>query len=116
MQTWNLLEIETEGGSRSPVVLFSDEGEARGVLIRLDPGQELGDHEVKERAVVVVIDGTARLGDADGEMVDAPAGTLATFSPGERHVVSSDEGARILLVLAPWPGEGHYRGDESRRG
>jgi hypothetical protein len=24
--------------------------------------------------------------------------------------VSSDEGAKVLLLLAPWPGEGHYRG------
>ena len=23
----------------------------------------------------------------------------------------TDDGARILLVFAPWPGEGHYRGD-----
>jgi hypothetical protein len=28
--------------------------------------------------------------------------------------VSSDEGARLLLVLAPWPGPGHYRGGPER--
>jgi hypothetical protein len=42
--------------------------------------------------------------------LEAPAGTLAHFEPDERRSVSSDGGARILLVLAPWPGEGHYRG------
>jgi hypothetical protein len=26
--------------------------------------------------------------------------------------VSTDSGARLLLVLAPWPGPGHYRGGE----
>jgi hypothetical protein len=31
-----------------------------------------------------------------------------TFAPGERHAVSSVEGARLLLLLAPWPGPGHY--------
>jgi hypothetical protein len=33
------------------------------------------------------------------------------FDPDERRSVSTDGGARILLLLAPWPGEGHYRGD-----
>ena len=39
-----------------------------------------------------------------------------TFDPNERHAVSSDGGARILLLLAPWPGEGHYRGEERELG
>jgi hypothetical protein len=26
--------------------------------------------------------------------------------------VRSDGGAKILLLLAPWPGPGHYRGQE----
>ena len=29
--------------------------------------------------------------------------------PGPRSV-GEIEGARVLLLLAPWPGEGHYRG------
>jgi hypothetical protein len=33
------------------------------------------------------------------------------FEPDERRSVSSEAGARILLLLAPWPGEGHFRGD-----
>jgi hypothetical protein len=32
--------------------------------------------------------------------------------PEERRAVSSRDGARLLLFLAPWPGPGHYRGDE----
>ena len=42
MQSWNLLEIETPDGSRSPVVLHSADAEARAVLIGLQPGQQLG--------------------------------------------------------------------------
>jgi hypothetical protein len=37
-------------------------------------------------------------------------GTLVHFEPDERHFVRSEGGARILLLLAPWPGEGHFRG------
>jgi quercetin dioxygenase-like cupin family protein len=109
VQSWNLLEIETAGGSVSPVVLHSDDEAARAVLIGLEPGQELGDHQVKEHAFLVVVDGSVRV-EAAGESVDAGAGTLLFFEPDERHSVSSADGAKILLLLAPWPGAGHYRG------
>ena len=110
MRTWNLREIDTPGGSRSPVVLDSDEA-ARAVLIGLDPGQELGEHQVKEHAFVLVVDGVVRV-ESGGESLEAPVGTLFTFEPDERRSVSSERGARILLFLAPWPGAGHYRGEE----
>lgn len=106
MQSWDLRDIETSGGSRSPVVLHSDE-EGRAVLIGLEPGQELGDHQVREHAFLLVLEGTVSVG-AGGGALDAGPGTLLLFEPGERHSVSSAGGARILLLLAPWPGEGHY--------
>jgi quercetin dioxygenase-like cupin family protein len=108
MESWRLPEIATPTGTRSPVVLKSED-EARAVLIGLDPGQELGDHQVKEHAWLLVVEGTVRVAGADGE-IEAPAGTLAHFEPNERHSVRSDGGAKILLLLAPWPGPGHFRG------
>jgi quercetin dioxygenase-like cupin family protein len=110
VRSWNLSEIDTPGGSRSPVVLDSAEP-ARAVLIGLEPGQELGDHEVKEHAFVLVVEGSVRV-EAGGESLDAQSGMLFRFEPEERHSVSSADGARILLFLAPWPGAGHYRGDD----
>ena len=110
MQSWNLREIETPGGSRSPVVLRSDAG-ARAVLIVLEPGQALGDHQVKEGALVAVVDGSVRV-EAGGETVDAEAGCFFSFEADERRSISSETGARLLLVLSPWPGAGHYRGEE----
>ena len=112
MRSWDLSEIETPGGSRSPVVLESDEA-ARAVLIGLDPGQELGDHEVKERAFLLVVEGSVRV-EAGGKELRAEQGALVSFDPEERRAVSSPDGARILLFLAPWPGPGHYRGDGPR--
>jgi quercetin dioxygenase-like cupin family protein len=108
VRSWNLNEIETPGGSRSPVVLDSEEEAARAVLIGLEPGQELGDHQVKEHAFVLVVEGSVHA-EAGGETCEASAGTLLSFEPDERHSVSSPDGARILLLLAPWPGAGHYR-------
>lgn len=107
MQSWNLHEIKAEGGSRSPVVLDSDDA-ARTVLIVLEPGQELGDHQVKEHAYLLVVEGNVRV-EAGDESIDAGAGTLCFFDPDERRSVSSETGARILLLFAPWPGAGHYR-------
>ncbi len=109
MQSWNLRGLATPGGTVSPIVLHSGE-EGRAVLVGLDPRQELGDHQVKEYAFLLVVEGMVRVS-AGGESIEADAGTLLFFEPDERRSVSSANGARILLVLAPWPGEGHYRGN-----
>jgi quercetin dioxygenase-like cupin family protein len=108
LRHWDLMEIEAPNGTRDPVVLHSDH-EARAVLIRIRAGQRLGDHEVKERAWIVVLEGRVQIG-AAGDLVEAGPGMLFRFDASERHSVSTVEGARILLLLAPWPGEGHYRG------
>jgi quercetin dioxygenase-like cupin family protein len=111
---WRLPEVETPHGARSPVVLHSKEGAERAVLIELRAGEALGDHGVKESALLLVVDGAVRVGAGD-ESVDGDVGTLFHFDPDERRSVTSDGGARLLLLLAPWPGEGHYRGDRAAR-
>ena len=111
MQHWDLLAIDASRGTRDPYVVHQDEG-ARAVLIVLTPGQELGEHQVKENAWVTVLEGTVRIA-SGGESFDAAPGMLFRFDPDERHSLASDEGARILLLLAPWPGEGHYRGSQA---
>jgi quercetin dioxygenase-like cupin family protein len=108
VRSWQLPEIDTPDGSRSPIVLHSGD-EGRAVLIGLQPGQELGDHQVKEHAFLVVVDGKARI-EAGDDTLEAGEGTLVAFAPDERRVVASEEGAKILLLLSPWPGEGHFRG------
>ena len=113
MQSWNLLGFETPGGTRSPIVLHST-NEARAVLIGMTPGQVFGDHQVHEHAYMIVVGGSVQL-QAGGETLDAGPGTLVRFEEKERHRVSSAEGARLLLILAPWPGPGHYRGGPAQR-
>ena len=112
MQSWDLRAIEAPGGTVDPVVLTTDDG-ARAIAIRLEAGQELSDHQVRERAWVIVVEGRAEIRSGD-QLVDGVVGTLVTFEPGERHAVSSAEGARVLLILAPWPGPGHYPGGETQ--
>jgi quercetin dioxygenase-like cupin family protein len=111
VQHWDLMAVEAPDGRRDPVVVHSG-NEARAVLIVLKPGQALGDHQVKENAWVTVLEGSVRIS-AAGASVDARPGMLCRFDPDERHSLRSDEGARVLLLLAPWPGEGHYRGSQA---
>jgi quercetin dioxygenase-like cupin family protein len=106
VQSWNITEIEAPDGTRSPTVVETADG-ARVIAIRLAPGQELGGHQVRERAWLTVVEGSARV-EAGDDVVEAGPATLLTFEPGERHSIASEGGARILLILAPWPGEGHY--------
>ena len=67
---------------------------------------------MKESALLLVLDGALRV-EAAGESVEADAGALFHFDPDERRSVTSDDGARLLLLLAPWPGDGHYRGERA---
>ena len=112
MESWNLLEIDAPEGIRSPAMLHS--GDARAILLRLEPGQVLGDHQVRERAWLTVVEGEIEV--TCGEThAPAGAGMLVMFEPGERHSVSSTDGARVLLILAPWPADGHYGAEISQQ-
>ena len=64
--------------SGRPAVLHS--GDARAILLRLDPGQVLGDHQVRERAWVTVVEGEVEVECGDARTV---AGSRHT-----RHVRS----------------------------
>jgi quercetin dioxygenase-like cupin family protein len=100
MEHWDLRSLEVE--PHQPKILHSARGEARSILINLPAGKELGEHEVHERAYVVVIDGEVELAGQRGG-----PGLAAVFDPHERHAVKATSDARLLIVLAPWPGDGH---------
>jgi quercetin dioxygenase-like cupin family protein len=108
VQHWNLMELNAPDGTRDPIVLHSDDG-ARAVLIVLQAGQRLGEHQVKENAWITVLEGEVVV-TVGGESTTCAAGTMVRFDPDERHALASEDGARVLIVLAPWPGDGHYRG------
>ena len=64
MEHWDLRTLEVE--PHQPKILHSARGEARSILINLPAGEELQDHQVHERAYVVVIDGEVELGGQTG--------------------------------------------------
>ena len=103
MQTWDIPTLALV--PHYPQVLRSDE-ETRAIAINLPAGEELQEHQVHERAYLLVIDGEIEIGE-DGRVTSGGAGLLAHFEPGERHSVSAVTDTRLLLLLAPWPGVGH---------
>jgi len=81
-------------------------------VIDLRAGDALGEHSVRERATIQVVSGSIAIS-CNGETVEAGAGTLLTFPPGQRHSLRAAEDARILLLLAPWPADTHYAAGEA---
>lgn len=103
MESWDIRSLAIE--PHHPQVLRSDE-ETRAIAILLPAGDELGEHQVHERAYLLVADGEIEIS-TDGDAVRGGAGFLSHFAPGERHTVRAVHESRLVLVLAPWPGIGH---------
>jgi quercetin dioxygenase-like cupin family protein len=103
METWDIRSLAIE--PHQPQVLRSDE-ETRAIVIQLPAGDGLGEHQVHERAYLFVADGEVQIS-KDGRVVTGGPGFLSHFEPAERHAVRAVSDARLVLVLAPWPGVGH---------
>lgn len=104
MRSWEIRALEAQ--PRRPEILASTD-EARAVVIDLPAGERLQEHEVHERAWVLVVEGELEATTAVGERVTGGPGLLVEFAPRERHQVAALSDARLLLLLTPWPGAGH---------
>jgi quercetin dioxygenase-like cupin family protein len=104
MRSWDLSNLEVQ--PHAPEVIDS-EAEGRAIVIQLPAGERLQEHQVHERAWLLVVTGRIEIDDAGGDTTEGGTGLLAVFEPNERHEVRATEDARLLLVLSPWPGEGH---------
>ena len=100
MEHWDLRTLDVE--PHQPKILHSARGEARSILINLPAGEELQEHQVHERAYVVVIDGEVDLGGHAGG-----PGAAAVFDPrraargqGDQRRAAVD---RARPVARGWP-------------
>jgi redox-sensitive bicupin YhaK (pirin superfamily) len=100
VEHWDLTGLDVE--PQRPQILDSKRGQSRTIALRLRAGEGLQEHQVHERAHVFVVEGEVEIGSVAGG-----PGLLAIFEPAERHEVRAVTDARLLLVLAPWPGDGH---------
>jgi redox-sensitive bicupin YhaK (pirin superfamily) len=103
MDSWDIASLDVE--PHRPAVLRSD-GETRVIAINLPAGEELQEHQVHERAWLVVAGGEIEIAQGNNR-VSGGAGLLAHFDPNERREVRAKLDSRVLLFLSPWPGEGH---------
>jgi quercetin dioxygenase-like cupin family protein len=86
--------------------IVSSTDAARVIVLNLPAGERLQQHEVHERAWLLVVEGQVEVVAGDQSESGGP-GLLAEFDPRESHEVRAVEDARLVLTLAPWPGEGH---------
>ncbi len=105
MHDWNLRTVEAK--PHQPQILSSTD-DARAIVLHLPAGEQMQEHEVHERAWMVVIEGEIEMTTAaDAESRSAGPGHLFEFDPHERHTVTARAETRLLLLLTPWPGAGH---------
>jgi quercetin dioxygenase-like cupin family protein len=104
MQSWDLKAIGAE--PHEPQILSTAE-DARAILLVLPEGEELQEHEVHEHARLIVVDGEIEVTTPEGQSVSGGAGLMLEFDPAERRTVTARGDARLLLLLTPWPGDGH---------
>jgi len=104
MNSWEVKTLELQ--PHAPQILSSTE-DARAIALAIPGGESLQDHQVHERAWVVVLGGEVEVTTMAGERITGTTGLVVEFSPGERHAVRALSDARLLLLLTPWPGEGH---------
>jgi quercetin dioxygenase-like cupin family protein len=104
VNSWDLKALDLK--PRLPEILSSSDA-ARAIALDLAAGESLADHQVHERAWLVVLSGEVEVSTAEGEHTGGGTGLLVEFAPGERHEVVASADARLLLLLTPWPGSGH---------
>ena len=104
MKSWEVDKLDLK--PRLPEILSSSE-EARALALDLAAGESLGDHEVHERAWIIVLGGEVEVSTPAGSRARGGTGLVVELAPTERHEVLALSQARLLLLLAPWPGQGH---------
>jgi quercetin dioxygenase-like cupin family protein len=100
---WDIAALEV--APHAPEIISST-GDSRAIVLELPAGERLQEHQVHERAWVLVAGGEVEAS-SGGESVTVAAGTLLEFDPAERHEVVARTLSRLLILLTPWPGDGH---------
>jgi quercetin dioxygenase-like cupin family protein len=100
---WDITGLDV--APHAPAII-STTGDSRAIVLELPAGESLNEHQVHERAWVLVVRGETEVS-GGGESVTAGPGSLLEFDPAERHEVLARTASRLLILLTPWPGDGH---------
>jgi hypothetical protein len=88
----------------------------RAIVLDLAAGESLSDHEVHERAWVIVTDGAIEVNTATGEHAEGGPGLLIELAPAERHEVLASSNAWLLRGVLAARLAGSARRASGRRG
>jgi quercetin dioxygenase-like cupin family protein len=89
--------------NRPATAVIHDSADARVVVFRIEPGQEVAVHTSASTVLLNIVAGTGAVSGADGERV-VHAGDLVSYEPHEPHGMRAvDERLVVVAVIAPRP-------------
>jgi quercetin dioxygenase-like cupin family protein len=90
---------------RPATALIHDAADARVVLFRIEPGQEVPVHTSTSTVLLLIVSGSGTVAGADGER-EVRAGDIVAYDNNERHGMrATGEQLVIAAVIAPRPRE-----------
>ncbi len=90
--------------SRPATALLYDAPDARVVVFRIEPGQEVAPHTSTSTVLLSIVTGTGTVSGASGESPVVP-GDLVSYDMGELHGMrAGDDTLVIVATIAPRPG------------
>ena len=90
--------------TRPATAIVQDSDQARLVVFRIAPGQQVAPHTSTSAVMLVGLSGSGVVTGAEGERPVHP-GDLVTYAPGEQHGMRAETDTLMLLaVIAPRPG------------
>lgn len=108
MKIYNTRELAGSAVAARPerpaTALVHDSADARVVLFRIEPGQEVPVHTSTATVLLTIISGSGTVAGDDGERV-VRAGDIVAYDVNEPHGMrAGDEQLLIAAVIAPRPG------------
>lgn len=89
---------------RPATALLHDSADARVVMFRIEPGQEVPVHTSTSTVLLVIVAGTGTVAGGDGDRRVGP-GDIVAYDPQEPHGMRADgEQLVIAAIIAPRPG------------
>lgn len=90
--------------ARPATALLHDTADARLVVFRIAPGQEVPPHTSPSTVTLTVLEGRGILSGGDGER-ECGAGEMVTYEPEELHAMrATTEELLLLATITPRPG------------
>lgn len=89
--------------ARPATALIHDSADARVVLFRIEPGQQVAEHKSSSTVLLIVISGAGIVSGATGDC-DVSTGDIIAYDADEPHGMRANDQPLVLTaVIAPRP-------------